>query len=86
MKPMTVNVPDEYIPLNMTALEHQHAYTRASQREDARYLEAADWFKRKRSARPSPHNVPVPGFILSKKFSTGRSPGVISNCVGRPSP
>ena len=50
MKPMTLNVPDEYVPLIITALEHQHAYTRASQREDARYLEAADWFKRERSA------------------------------------
>jgi len=31
------------------ALEHYAAYTRAAQREDPRYQEAADWFKRKRS-------------------------------------
>ena len=46
---MKLDLPDEYVPLVVTALEHYHAYTRAIQREDARYQEAADWFKRRRS-------------------------------------
>ena len=50
MKPRTLNVPDEYLPLIITALEHHHASMRAIQREDAHYEQAADWFKRKRSA------------------------------------
>jgi hypothetical protein len=47
---MKLDLPDEYVPLIVTALEQYHAYTRAIQREDARYQEAADWFKRRRSA------------------------------------
>jgi hypothetical protein len=46
---MKLDIPDEYVPLVVTALEHYHAYTRAIQREDAHYQEAADWFKRRRS-------------------------------------
>jgi len=46
---MKLDIPDEYVPLVVTALEHYQAYTRAIQREDARYLEAADLFKRRRS-------------------------------------
>jgi hypothetical protein len=30
---MTVNIPDEYLPLIVTALEHYAAFTRAVQRE-----------------------------------------------------
>jgi len=33
---MKLDIPDEYVPLVVTALEHYHAYTRAIQREDAR--------------------------------------------------
>jgi hypothetical protein len=44
---MKIDLPDEYVPLIVKALEHFHAYSRAAQREDARYREAADWFKRK---------------------------------------
>jgi hypothetical protein len=47
---MKLDLRDEYVPLVVTALEHDHAYTRAIQREDARYQEAADWFKRRRCA------------------------------------
>jgi hypothetical protein len=47
---MKLDIPDEYLPLIVNALEHYHAYTRAAQREDARYQQAADWFKRKRPA------------------------------------
>jgi len=44
---MTVNIPDDFLPLVVRALEHYHAYTHATQREDARYLQAAELFKRK---------------------------------------
>ena len=37
------------IRLRRSVLTTYHAYTRAIQREDARFQEAADWFKRKRS-------------------------------------
>ncbi len=47
---MKIDLPDEYVPLIITALEHYHAYTRAIQREDARYQQASDWFKRKQPA------------------------------------
>ena len=46
---MKLDIPEEYLPVIVMALEHYAAYTRAAQREDARYQEAADWFKRKRS-------------------------------------
>jgi hypothetical protein len=47
---MKLDISDEYVPLIVTALEHYAAYARAVQREDARYQEAADLFKRKSSA------------------------------------
>jgi hypothetical protein len=43
---MKIDVPDDYVPLLVTALEHHYAYTRAVQRDDFRYQQAADWFKR----------------------------------------
>ena len=43
---MKLDVPDDYIPLLITALEHHYAYTKAVQREEARYQKAADWFRR----------------------------------------
>ena len=46
---MKLDIPDEYLPVIVMALEHYAAYTRAAQREDPRYQEAADWFKRRRS-------------------------------------
>ena len=48
---MKIDIPDEYVPLIVTALEHYHAYTRAAQRENSRYQEAADFFKRKQPSR-----------------------------------
>ena len=45
---MKLDVPNDYVPLLITALEHHYAYTRAVQRDDARYQQTADWFKRKR--------------------------------------
>jgi hypothetical protein len=47
---MKLDIPDEYLPLIINALEHYHAYTRAAQREDTRYQQATDWFKRKHTA------------------------------------
>ena len=46
---MKLDVPDDYVPLLITALEHHYAYTRAVQREDSRYQQAADWFRRPRA-------------------------------------
>jgi hypothetical protein len=46
---MKLDVPDDYIPLLITALEQYYAYTRAVQREDTRYRQAADWFHRQRT-------------------------------------
>jgi hypothetical protein len=46
---MKLDVPDDYVPLLITALEHHYAYTKAVQREDARYQQAADWFHRQRT-------------------------------------
>ena len=34
---MKLDVPNEYTPLLLTALEHHYACTRAVQRDDARY-------------------------------------------------
>jgi hypothetical protein len=51
------DLPDEYLPLVIlviNALEHYYAFTRAKQADDARYQEAADWFKRKRPAAEEP--------------------------------
>ena len=44
---MKLDVPDEYAPLIVTALEHYYAFTKAVQRDDSRYQEAADWFRAK---------------------------------------
>jgi hypothetical protein len=47
---MKLDVPDDYLPLIVTALEHYSAYARAAQRDDSRYQEVADLFKPKPSA------------------------------------
>ena len=46
---MKLDIPDDYVPLLITALEQYYAYTRAVQREDTRYQQAADWFHRQRT-------------------------------------
>ena len=46
---MKLDVPDDYVPLLITALEQYYAYTRAVKREDTRYQQAADWFHRQRT-------------------------------------
>jgi hypothetical protein len=46
---MKLDVPDDYVPHLITALEHHYAYTRAVQREDTGYQQAADWLHRQRT-------------------------------------
>ena len=46
---MKLEIPDDYVPLLITALEQYYAYTRAVKREDTRYQQAADWFHRQRT-------------------------------------
>jgi len=55
---MKLDLPDEYMPLIVNALEHYHAYTRAQQREDPRYQRVAGWFKRKQPSREDPARAP----------------------------
>jgi hypothetical protein len=43
-----IDLPDDYVPLVVNALEHYYALTKARQQDDVRYQEIADWFKRKR--------------------------------------
>ena len=54
LRAMKLDIPDEYIPLIVDALEHKFAYTRAAQREDGRYQQAAEWFKRKQPTNEEP--------------------------------
>jgi hypothetical protein len=42
---MKLDIPDDYLPLVVTALDHYYAYTKAVHREESRYQEAADWFR-----------------------------------------
>ena len=46
---MKLDIPDDYVPLLITALEQYYAYTRAVKREDTRYQQAANWFHRQRT-------------------------------------
>jgi hypothetical protein len=46
---MKLDVPDDYVPLLITALEQYYAYTRAVKRDDSRYQQAADWFRRQQA-------------------------------------
>ena len=45
---MKMDLSDEELKLIVEALEHYYAYTRAMQRDDARYKELADKLKKKR--------------------------------------
>jgi hypothetical protein len=40
-----IDLPEEYAPLVIDALEHYYAYTRAKQQEDLRYNQVAEWFR-----------------------------------------
>jgi hypothetical protein len=46
---MKLDVPDDHVPLLITALEHHYAYTRAVKRDDTRYQQAAEWLLRQRA-------------------------------------
>jgi len=54
---MSLNIPDEYVPLIVNALQHYYAYTRAAQREDSRYQQAAEWFVGKPPAPAGPRRA-----------------------------
>jgi len=54
---MKLDIPDEYIPLVINALEHYHAYTHAVNRDDKRYLEIAELLKRKEPGKAEPERV-----------------------------
>jgi len=49
---MKLDVPDDYVALLITALEHHYAYTRAVLRDDVRYQRVAEWFKRQPTPLP----------------------------------
>jgi hypothetical protein len=49
---MKLDVPDDYVPLLIKALEHHYAFTRAVLREDVRFQQVADWFKRQPTPIP----------------------------------
>jgi hypothetical protein len=51
---MKLNIPDEYVPLIVKGLEHYYAYTRAVNRDDSRYRQAADWVKQITAEEPYP--------------------------------
>jgi len=53
-----IDLPEEYVPLVVNALEHYYALTRARQQDDVRYQQAADWFKRKRPGTEEPVRPP----------------------------
>jgi hypothetical protein len=40
-----IDAPDRFIQLAIKALDHYYEYTRAVQREDTEYREAADYFR-----------------------------------------
>jgi hypothetical protein len=69
---MRLDVPDDYVPLLIAALEHRYAYTRAVRREDDRYQQAADWFKRQRTS------------ISDKPVRTGKRKGSVSRNSSQP--
>ena len=54
---MKIDLPEEYVPPVINALEHYYAFTRAKQADDARYQQAADWFKKKRPGAEEPVTV-----------------------------
>jgi hypothetical protein len=76
---MKLDVPDDYVPLLITALEHHYAYTRAVKREDARYQQAADWFHRQRTPitkKPVPtakRKGHAPPQVKPRRTSTSKS-------------
>ncbi len=44
---MKIEIPDEYLSLLPVALDHYYAFTRAVQRDNSAYKEAADFFRAK---------------------------------------
>jgi hypothetical protein len=94
---MKLDIPDEYVPLIVTALEHYAAYSRAAHRKDARYQEAADWFKAEactclRGARAhnqakagvNERSASLPKLLGSPSWRTPASIGAVFNAGDRP--
>jgi hypothetical protein len=46
---MKLDIPDDYVPLIVRALETQSAYMKATNRDDSRYQEIAEMFKGRKS-------------------------------------
>jgi len=69
---MKLDVPDDYVALLITALEHHYAYTKAVLRDDVRYQQAADWFKRQRTP------------ISERPVRTVKRKGGVSRNSGKP--
>ena len=49
---MKLDIPDEYLPLIPVALDHYYAFTRAVQRDNIAYKEAADFFRAHQPKEP----------------------------------
>jgi hypothetical protein len=52
-----VQIPDEYTPYLLTAVEHYAAYMKASARDERPYSEIADLLKRKGQGKEEPERV-----------------------------
>jgi hypothetical protein len=77
---MKLDVPDDYIPLLITALEHYYAYTKAVQREDPRYQQAADWFHQS----PKPLSAKQVRTVKRKRYAPHLSPPKTRAHRGKP--
>lgn len=80
---MKIDLPEEYVPLVIEALEHYYAYTRAKQHEDVRYQDAADWFKIKPSRLSSESHAL---FAACAAKTPEASPRGWSGPLGNPQP
>jgi len=49
-----VNIPDEYVPYILTAVEHYAAYMKATARDERAYFEIAESLKKKRQGKAEP--------------------------------
>ncbi len=52
-----MNLPEEYEPLVLNALEHYVIYLRAVTRDDSPYVEIVKFFKRKVPAKADPERL-----------------------------
>ena len=72
---MRMNVPDEYVPLIVKGLEHYYAYTRAVQRDDSRYQQAAAWLQGELTAKSRvPAQTARARKVPSRRRKSARAP------------